>query len=398
MMINSTTFEVDPASQILEYLLLGTSVSVIIICIFWIWYYVSSVYINRCEASRVNKQESTNAPQRLSQLKSQRIKYTFFISIISFELIRKSLALMEYFYTINMDPKYQMVEITRDGGAEKECFSRVTDMNELAMKAPLLILIRALNLTCILCLISLVGITMLYLSKMYKGDRKLTSVNALVIILALKSVLVLILSSAVFLSLAGLFVWIISIIIDWFLICIFAVKLINTINSSRRNQEIPLELKLAPNKNIIREYRVITCVTGLVVAFVFIYIVGQVIGVAVDIADFVIIRTCFFWHMNIKLNFPSGREIIDYIDTRDILISCIYIMCFVFNLAIILSHFYFLLKNGRKVGEKLFCRQKQVMRYEIKQQELEEPLLNDNNIWTDETIVKKIEVSSSSNI
>ena len=239
---------------------------------------------------------------------------------------------------------------------------------------------------------------MLYLSKMYRGERKLTSVNALVIILALKAVFVLILSSTIVLMVAGIIVWIVSIIFDWFLICIFAGKLIKTISITKRNQEVPLELKLTATRNVVREYRTITFVTLLVVVFVFIYVVAQVAGITLDIADLVIIKTCYFWRLNIEMRLATGREISDYLELREIVIIMVYSICLAYNLAIIFSHLYFSIKNYRRIGEKLFCRQKQVLRYDFKQQELEEPLLNDNAIWTDETYVKKLGVSSSNQL
>ena len=303
---------------------------------------------------------------------------------------------MEYFYVINYDPKYHMVEISSNDNREAECYHYETDLNAIAMKEPVLIVIRAVNLTSVLCLISLVGITMLYLTKMYKGERKLTSVKTLVIILALKAALVMILSSTIFLLVPGLIVWASSIVFDWLLIFIFAVQLIRTLNNSKRNKEMPLELKLTPNKQVIREYRVIACVTSLVVAFVFLYVAAQVVGVALDIADLAIIRTCYFWRLNIDLKYYSGKEISDYMDLREHIITCIYSVCLAFNFSIIISHFYFSIKNGRKIGAKLFCHQKQVLRYDLKKQELEVPLLNDNSLWTNETYVQKLDMPSCS--
>ena len=64
-----------------------------------------------------------------------------------------------------------------------------------------------------------------------------------------------------------------------------------------------------------------------------------------------------------------------------------------FDATIIVTHFFFLVKHGKKIFEKFLCRQqKQTFNYD--KNVLEEPLLNDTQIWTDETFVKRLEGSS----
>ncbi|KAI6656724.1 hypothetical protein LOD99_16028 [Oopsacas minuta] len=304
-------------------------------------------------------------------------------------MIRKILALVEYFYVANLDSKYYYIELPSNQAAEKVC---PKDLHDMVMKRPILILIHSLNFTATLCLVSLVGITMLFLSKMYGGDKKFTSVKALVVILAIKAVLVLILSSTVFLHVAGYFVWLFCLIFDWVLIVIFACKLNKRISTTTTNRDVPAELK--PARRHTRDHRIISCISTFLTGFVLLYIMSQIVGVSIDIADLVIIRPCLFRYFGIWINSSTTQEILEFIQIRDGLIAMVYSICFIFDFSIIVTHFFLLLRNYRKVWEKLLCKQTHGY-VNVKKVELQEPLLSgDNNIWTDETYVKKLQGSS----
>ena len=305
-------------------------------------------------------------------------------------MLRKTLALIEYFYISNLEQKYHTITLPSNQATQQIC---PADLHEAVMKHPILVFIESLNITSTLCMVSLVGVTMLYLAKMHRGDKKMTSVHALVIILAIKAVLVLILSSTVFLHVAGYFVWLLLLIVDWFLILLFAIKLNNTLSSYKRNYDIPVELKLNTHKTVKREYRVIACVSILITVGTLIYIIAIIIGATVEIADIVILHPCYFRNFGIWVADSSRREMLDFLRLREMLILCVYIITAVFDATIIVTHFFFLVKHGKKIFEKFLCRQqKQTFNYD--KNVLEEPLLNDTQIWTDETFVKRLEGSS----
>ena len=387
--MNTTSF-LSQELDIINYILIAATTSIILICAFWIWYYVASIYVNKREVKSINKGDTINMTSRVQDLRAQRTKNYLFISILTAEMLRKTLALIEYFYVSNLEEKYHTYVLPSNQGSQQEC---PTDLHEAVMKRPLLILIESLNFTSTLCLVSLVGITMLYLAKMHKGDKKMTSVHGLVIILAIKAVLVLILSSTVFLHVAGYFVWLLCLIFDWFLILIFAIKLNTTLASSKRNYSMPVELKLTTNRTVSREYRVIACFSILVTVCTLIYTVATILATSVDIADLVILRPCFFRTLGIYIADSSRQEALDFIRVRESMIFGVYVITFFFDSAIIASHFFFLFKHGKKIFEKFLCRpQKQVLSYD--KNVLEEPLLNDADLWTDETFVTKVEGSS----
>ena len=391
MNMNKTNFLTEKV-EIINYILIAATTSIIFICVFWIWYYLASVYRNKREEKNVNKSEAINTMSRVQDLRAQRTKNYLFISILSFEMLRKIVALMEYFYVSNLDQKYHTIVIHSNQAEEKEC---PIDLHEAIMKPPLLVFIQSINMTTTLCLISLVGITMLYLTKMYTRDKKMRSVHALVIILAIKAVLVLILSSTVFLHVAGYFVWLLCLVFDWFLILVFAIKLNNTLATYKTNYDIPVELKLNTQKTTRREYRVIACISILITVCTLIYVVAVFLGTTIEIADIVILHPCFFRSLGIWVVNSSPHEMLEFIRFREEMIFGIYIIIAFFDATIIITHFFFLFKHGKKIYETIICRQqKQVFNYD--KNVLEEPLLNDTQVWTDETFVKKLEGSSIS--
>lgn len=383
------------AFSILNYALVGGSIGIMCICLFWIWYFIMSVCSVNRELVNKNRFEMVNNNEcRKSSLKAQRTKYNLFIGIMTCEFLKKTISLLEYFYIVNVFQDGSVIELS-DKREQMVCNIEY-ELMEHNLKTPGLIFIQALNLTSTLCLASLIGMALFHLSKMFTvGRHKTTSLKAMVIFLATKAVFVLILSSTIWLYIVGYFVWLTLLFIEWLLICFFAGRLYIALSHQRFNKDLPVEFTVPSNSRVTKQFRIMKIATFLVCTFILIYVLAQFFSISVELADIVYFRPCFLSFFGIFIDRHSMADTIAYLTTRDALISAIYGIVFLFDLMVYLAHIYFFASLWRKIAERLSCRRRQVTHLEVDSDDIEKPLMgNYEQQIVDETFVTSVQGSS----